>query len=88
MITDKQKLEKIQKELAESEYFQHNVLKDLLNAIDKTTEKLNKELNIPQFERDDQYLFSVLEKDLGYNVQISEEYNGYFQCFCYKIKLC
>ena len=87
MMTDKAKLQQIQKKLAENEYFRHNVLKKLLDAIDETTGELEKELNIPQKEINDNYLFEVLTCELGYEIKVDEEYNPFYERFCYKIKL-
>ena len=88
-MTDKEKLQQIQQKLAANEYLRHNVLKDLLNAIDETTGKLNKELYIPRYERDELFLFETLMIKLEYKVlEKTEEYNGYFECYCYKIKIC
>ena len=88
-MTDQERLQQFQKQLAKNEYFRHNVLKDLLNAIDDKTGNLNKELNIPRYERDEIYLFEILMVKLEYKVISNEEYyNGLYECFFYKIKIC
>lgn len=63
-----------------------STLTKLISLVDEETEKLPKELYIPEYEVDKKFLFEVLTK-LGYNFEFEEEYNSYFEQFCYKIKL-
>lgn len=88
MLKDKEQLEMLQTRLAENEYFRHNVINDLFKEINDETGNLNKDLNIPRYERDELYLFHVIMEELGYGVEYAkEEYNSYHECFCYRIRI-
>jgi len=86
LMTDKERLKQIGE--ANSNYFRKNVLEDLTNAIDPSTENLRGELYIPEKERDIDFLKGIL-KALGYLARFEEDsYNPYWECTCYKIYLC
>ena len=78
--------EKLLRELHGEESNRYPKCSKLISLVDEETEKLPKELYIPEYEVDKKFLFEVLTK-LGYNFEFGEEYNSYFEQFCYKIKL-
>lgn len=86
-MTDYEKLRKIQKELPEDAYFRKNVLIHLFYFVDIKTKKLKEVVLVPQMEIDDDFLKDVLEDKLGYKTHYEDEYNPYWEVFCYKIHL-
>lgn len=61
-------------------------LTKLIDLVNKGTGKLPNELYIPEYEVGEESLKEIL-KDLGYSPVYEEEYNSYFEQFCYKIRL-
>lgn len=78
----------IQKKETEEDSFRKNVLEDLITQIDETTGMFNGkwEILIPQYERDDEFLWQVLT-EMGYTYSCREEYNSYHECYCYMIRI-
>jgi len=93
MLTDRKRLEKIRKELLESEENSYarmtkdNVLYDLIASTEKETEELSSFIIIPIYEHDIEFLKEIL-KELGYyNPTYEKEYNYFFSTTCYNVRL-
>ena len=61
-------------------------LTKLIELVDVKTGQLPKELYVPEYEVDKSYFFEMLA-ELGYRTEYEEDYNPYFEQFCYKVTL-
>ena len=91
-MTDREKLEKIREELVSSEVKSYarmkkeNVLEKLYIAANNKTGDLTNLIFIPLYEHDVEFLDKVL-KEVGYTPSYSEEYNHFYERWCYKVTL-
>ena len=67
-------------------YPQNITLTKLIELIDTKTQMLKEEMYIPECEVSKTFLLETF-KGLNYDCKFEEEYNPYFEQFCYKIKL-
>lgn len=91
MINDREKLERIKKEVMSKgnsyeRMKKENVVDDLLASTDKETGKLSFPFIIPLFEHDGEFLKETLN-ELGYSPIYEEEYNYFFSTTCYTVNL-
>ena len=92
MTTDREKLEKMQAELMSSEEKSYdrmkkeNVLDKLIASCFKRTGELSKQIIIPLYEHDGDFLKKTL-KNLGYDATYEERYNDRFKKNCCIVRL-
>ena len=84
--TDHEKLLVQLKSEAGRRYPANMTLTKLISLIEKESSNLPEKLYIPEYEVNKEYLMEIL-KEIGYSTTFEEEYNNYFEQFCYIIKL-
>lgn len=89
-MTDREQLEKIQKQVLREartfdRYMKINVLEKLVASTDTQTGKLHDAI-IPLYEHDIDFLKSTI-KDLGYSPEYVEEWNHFHNTTCCYVKL-
>ena len=91
-MTHYKQLQAIKKKLLSEEDSQKRKIKEktlfyLMNPRNYERGNLNSVISIPKHDVDADYLGEVL-KQLGYpNPKYEEDYDGYYECTCYKITL-
>lgn len=88
MTTDYEKLlQNLSGENTRKAYMLRCTLTKLIDLVNKGTGKLPSELYVQEYAVDKELLKEILT-DLGYSIlEFEEEYNPYFEQYCYKIKL-